>query len=618
MTSLVRPMPRSLDPLPGEALAGYLSNLAYRLDVTPAELAVRTGLETSRIVVSIDTGFAVRLPDATAVNFSRACNLSDREVTDLTLARWDGLLFDSNDPGKAARTLHGNGWLRPLDTRACPLCLADGHPHAPDRRVWHAAWKTPWAVACAQHGVLLADACNGCGHRFNQSGNRITSLVPNPTYAPTHPAACRTRLTGEERLCGQRIDRQAPTPAPDVLVGVQRRLDAVLNHEHEPLTSLGVPVSPAQYLRDLRLVAVLLQLADQRGLLTALPLAYRNALIGHLDHRASMRTAGTSHDRTWVEPPTNTKVLATLLTEAMHILDTPTAADARDLLPPLVAAALSRERLLWQRIRSTGEPSEGLFRYFAPNRAGVLSTHMIKAARTAPTPAINSDYVPAYLDSDRYQRWFAVYGPTAERNIRRAVPLAVTQALHNVGLAEAADLLDVPFGSAQPAVIRAGRACKHTDRADEFRTLVNEVAADLAARPVNYGHRRRVLGPSWQIPEQDWQYLQAAMLAAKAARRDTPWDERRTAITVYIWSIVTSGDPALAPMIATTSPSGRRSTGRALDAYSTLIRRNVPALHKIINNYARDLGHQIDTANQPSAPGVSPAPQQRTLIAAGQ
>jgi hypothetical protein len=112
--------------------------------------------------------------------------------------------------------------------------------------------------------------------------------------------------------------------------------------------------------------------------------------------------------------------------------------------------------------------SAGLFRYFAPKRAGVLSTHMVKtAAPDTPAPDISSDHVPAYLDEGRYQRWFATYAPTAERNIRRAVPLAITQVLHDITLAEAADLLGVPHVSAQAAVIRAGRACKRLDRDDE-------------------------------------------------------------------------------------------------------------------------------------------------------
>jgi len=40
----VQPLPRSLDPLPGESLAGFLLRLAHRLDLAPGRVAVLTGL----------------------------------------------------------------------------------------------------------------------------------------------------------------------------------------------------------------------------------------------------------------------------------------------------------------------------------------------------------------------------------------------------------------------------------------------------------------------------------------------------------------------------------------------------------------------------------------------
>lgn len=203
---LPRPLPRSLAPHPSETLSGYLLNLAHRLDTRPIDLAHRVGLEHSATAGSIDTGFGVDLPEQIATAFAHACNLTAAETAGLTLARWDGLLFDSTAPAKAARTVQGNGWSVPTLTRACPLCLADTNPAAPSRVVWQATWKTPWAVACAGHGVLLEDTCSGCGHPFGASGNRIPSLIPNPALDPLHPVACRSRETGSATLCSHRID----------------------------------------------------------------------------------------------------------------------------------------------------------------------------------------------------------------------------------------------------------------------------------------------------------------------------------------------------------------------------------------------------------------------------
>src|SRR6266508_531301 len=40
----LRPLPRSLDPLAGESLAGYVLRLAHRLDRAPGRIAGLTGL----------------------------------------------------------------------------------------------------------------------------------------------------------------------------------------------------------------------------------------------------------------------------------------------------------------------------------------------------------------------------------------------------------------------------------------------------------------------------------------------------------------------------------------------------------------------------------------------
>lgn len=599
--ALPRSLPRSLAPGTEETLSGYLLNLAHRLGARPIDLALRVGLEHTTSAASIDTAFAVALPNEVAARFAHACNLTAEETAGLTLTRWDGLLFDSNAPGKAARTVQGNGWFVLTLTRACPLCLADPDPASPNRVIWRAAWKTPWAVTCTRHGVLLEDTCTGCKQPFGSTGHRITSLIPNPGFDPLHPAACRSRETGSAALCGHRIDEQATRTAPDPLLALQRRLDGLLDGSTTDVRSLGVPVAPGQYLRDLRAVAVLLQLADHRQPIASLPDEYGAALAAHLDARNARRATRPENDRsdrTWTEPPTDTGVLAALLHQAATILDLPTPQDARDVLPPLVAAADERERLAWSRLRSAAQPSDGLFRYFAPNRAGTFSVHMLRAA--CPTPlTITSDHIPGYLDQQRYERWFATFDPSEQRNIRRAVPIAITQLIDDCDLDTAADRLGIPRVSAQSALIRAGRACKRTGRDDEFRTLIGATALDLQTAPIDYGHRRRHLNATWDIPDADWEHLVEAMLAARVARKDTPWDQRRIDLRIWLWSDITSGDPTLAPMIQTTS-TVRRTTDLAISSYTTLRRRAAPVLEKIVTGYAADLAAGVD-AHRPDA-----------------
>jgi hypothetical protein len=243
-------------------------------------------------------------------------------------------------------------------------------------------------------------------------------------------------------------------------------------------------------------------------------------------------------------------------------------------------------------MRSAAQPSDGLFRYFAPNRAGTFSLHMLRAA--CPTaPDLTSDYVPAYLDSQRYQRWFASFDPVNQRNIRRAVPLAIVQLIDGCDVDTAADQLSIPTVSAQTALIRAGQICRRADRDEDFRRLIGVTAADLQADPIHYGHRRRYFSAHWDLPEQDWQRLQTQMLAAGVARQDTPWQRRRTDLRIWLWSHITSGDPLLAPMVRTYTR--HQSTDEAIASYSTLRRRAAPALHDIVAGYATDLAEQIDS-----------------------
>jgi len=66
----IHPLPRSLDPLPDESLPGYLLRLAHRLDLSPATVAMLTGLSTgktgqvasSRMLFTLDATAPQRSP----------------------------------------------------------------------------------------------------------------------------------------------------------------------------------------------------------------------------------------------------------------------------------------------------------------------------------------------------------------------------------------------------------------------------------------------------------------------------------------------------------------------------------------------------------------------------
>ena len=110
----------------------------------------------------------------------------------------------------------------------------------------------------------------------------------------------------------------------------------------------------------------------------------------------------------------------------------------------------------------------------------------------------------------------------------------------------------------------------------------------------------------WTIHDEDWHELQQALLGARMARNDTPWTERRPAYDAWIWSLVTGGDPAVAPMMQTQSDSGRKSTGGVAEVLSTLLRRSPDSLIAIVRNYAVALATEIDQ-QPPTVATDSPA-----------
>lgn len=261
---LPRPLPRSNAPHPEESLCGYLLNLAYRLDLKPNQLIKRTGLKTNDRIVLLDAQYATELPDAAAAAFTHSTGLTPTETYALTLTRYAALDPAPHATIRAARSNYGQRWINIAQTRYCPQCLTD--PNDPNRAIWRTQWLTPWAIACTRHDVTLLDACPSCGHRTGGSGHRLHSTLPNPDGPILHPAACRAALTSKaDPLCGYRLDRAPTTPAAPDALALQRRLDHILDTttpEDPPITSLGLPVDGPEYLRDLRLLVVLLQLTN--------------------------------------------------------------------------------------------------------------------------------------------------------------------------------------------------------------------------------------------------------------------------------------------------------------------------------------------------------------------
>jgi hypothetical protein len=81
----LRPLARSLPPLPDESLPGFLLRLAFRLDTSPAELAVRTGLTGHPQESALPMPLLIGLPDERQHTFAAMIKGTEAEVAAMLL-----------------------------------------------------------------------------------------------------------------------------------------------------------------------------------------------------------------------------------------------------------------------------------------------------------------------------------------------------------------------------------------------------------------------------------------------------------------------------------------------------------------------------------------------------
>ena len=580
----MRRLPRSNAPQPDESLAGYLLNLAHRLDLPVADLLVRSGLKDKHPSL-LDLTWGISLPAERSERLAHATGLTDEEVTNLTVQRWG----DRINLGNIAITDHGRRWMPLAATRYCPQCLASTVDHP----VWNTAWQLPWTVACIRHSTLLFDRCPTCRTPTGEPGERrFRSLIPNIAYPVSHPAACRafTQRDGQEVLCDSRLDLASAPPADPALLDLQQRLNTALEGAPASRHSVGTPVDSTQWLKDLRLVCVLVQIAQHESSIANAE--YRSGTLTYLRGLEPNQPRGARNQNLQTQAPSSTAVQAGLLLAADVLLH---GDGQRDNLSDLVRSARGAHAGITKVTLNLSAPSDGLREALNDSKTGLTDPRRIRPYIPATPAAFGPEHVAAYLDIETYMKHFEDIGlgGQLERPIRRVIPIALVRLVSDLTQTEAGDYLGYTQTLTEASIARASNAFDGIGHVELLRRTAR-VAEELGHKTrINWAARRAYFDADWDVPDDDWTNLQQTAIEARAARADTPWEQRRPAYAAWIWQQVTHGDIRNAPMIQT-RVNGRRCTGGTTKHISDLLRRSAPIVHETVSALAHQYAARID------------------------
>ncbi|MDJ0345795.1 TniQ family protein [Streptomyces sp. H10-C2] len=564
----LRPLARSLPPLPDESLPGFLLRLAFRLDTSPAELAVRTGLADRAHLAVLPAPLLIRLPDTQRHTFARMIKATDAEMDAMLLDTYSSRYppAQSFPNGRNGMVTHQHRWLFLHATRYCPQCLAGrGNPmEKAFGGAWKNSWRLPPVFACLEHRRFLEHLCPACNSLVLHTATRNTARhMPRWRVNTLHPTQCREFIGGK---CGHRLDGDTATAQqlPSEYRKFQRFLLELLNPSGPGAVDvLGHPTSPAHYFTDLRTTCHILRTSwpNSRHLLRGRQLI---SLLAQGTDDSETLTRSTFVRAVSDMPYLAAQPHAALLLAADRLLRTDTPDTLAGHLRTLInEPELRPSKVSWARafLDTRPECSEGFLQavssvvhtYARPNLARNLK-QPVRKTRFRP------EHIPQFLEDDWYQKYFAHMEGIATVHLRRTVALRLCQAASGGSIQKAADRLSVFLSN--PAVTariadspkRVHRWARNRPDPLELETAIRDLAAELDARNnlIDYEQRRRVLS-SWCIGPRPWKEI-ASRIAVPAGGYAPGGgfaidlsDRKRNIASVILWTLITQGEHIFAP-----------------------------------------------------------------------
>jgi hypothetical protein len=628
-----RPLPRSLVPLPGESLPGFLLRLSCRLNQPPARIAELTGLAPAgRIGASLPVTLLAGIPEPAIGTFAFMTRLGAGEIARLGMSAWQEryppLVAGQGDGASSRGRVNGHLILAPA-TRYCPDCLA-GDGSAIQQSFggpWLRAWHLPVVFACPVHQRLLGHLCPECGQlvRGRRPGAHF-SLLPATRVAGLHPAQCRTELVpGRGRhilpdCCGARLDQpEGRRPASPELITVQDKILDLLRPGGSGRTlSAGQPTSPPGYFADLQAVGLLACSTWPE----ARHLSPSEETASAIDeHVASLRRQAAERQQASPEPaarvmfgslPADAAASAGLACIADRIL-TGTTGEVREKLRQLLPGGTAKTgRKAWaNRItRSSPACSDGLQEASGPLLRGFSKADghprgrrnaVLRPERWGP------ENIPAFLE----QAWFEDHlacldcGSTVKA-ARRIAAATLVQWTAGGSIGNAARYLGFNPGGGQYAPTNDLARWLAALEPDQFTQALREITLrlDQASGLVNYQRRRQML-QDWALTGSEWNDIISRLPPVPGPNQPILDDRKRQEASAFVWARVTQGEPRFAPRpIEASQPdpvrrvwtNRRANTWHRLDCPGRIV--HYTELRSLLIEHADQLARDIDDSTE--------------------
>ncbi|MGH3614763.1 MAG: TniQ family protein [Pseudonocardia sp.] len=579
----IRPLPRSLSPLPGESLPGYLLRLAHRLDLSPTRVATLTGL-ANPLLPTIPAGRLHSLPPEHAEAFARATHLSAEEVTALTLISF-AERYPPVNPAFSGRQRQNHGifvkenWVFSRSSRYCPDCLAgDGSPIQDQHGgAWQLIWRLPVVFACPLHRRLLRHFCPGCDQPAHHRAIGQVQLLTQPANADLHPVHCRNVIASthndhtRRRVCRTRLDdpsHQGPAlPDDSELLRFQSRLlSLLLAGTAETIISVGQLSDPARYFVDLRLICCLIASSwpAARDLLTPAASA-AHAIDEHVRNTREQIDTIRRSGRTvreiafYDKPPLDSAADAHLLALAHQITSTASVDEVRTLLRTLVIPAPANTSH-WTRqfLAGDGHCSPGLRTALGLEiRArNVMKELGVRCRPRSPRPQpvrFGVQHIPQHLLPEWHVEHLAHITVVKPQLLGRAAAARLAQICVGGHATEAAELLGIPYYASENALAVVKQKLRG-QASDAFDRAIHCIAQrlDTAVTRIDYGKRRDAL-KTWSFSPDEWETMIAGLPEQPLSGPVRPYidwgDSKRLLASVWVWVRITHGEHVLAPAI---------------------------------------------------------------------